>query len=980
MTMTAKTFRFTQMFIWLGLCALLFSSVLMPATVLAQSAPTASGAGLQVEQRDGALQLQWQGGVQAASTAAFSAAKSYGGYLLPLETVMVELAADQSASSAVAATASVSSSPYTGELTLAPQIDPPALDWTPEPISTPYVEPALPTSPLFVIADGFKRDQHLAVLGFSPIFRDPNTGEVRYADSVSASIAGASVAEENDATADPATDSRYEPVAALATAAAPTNPLANTDAYKIFVSTAGMQQLSGADLAAEGLTSPQVSKLRLFFKGVQVPLHVIDSNNNNVLNPTDYIRFYAPAAGDAWNLQSVYWLTDSGADGVRMGQRNVAAAGATTRNTAYEVGTYLKNSIYESTLAGDDGDNWFQANLRAETESVGFDITIPHQLPLNNSLPTLLSLHVTPYALQYGDLVHRLQLSTPGYEYADDNTAWIVNLTGTKPFRDEIRNLSLGKAADTWKITLLKESSDRAVMFNKIAYWLPVQLNFGNKGATFEGVAGTWRYQLSGTPTDVDGGRTLYDITDPNAPQRLTIPGGASFEFQDGNTAHRYLLTGPGTMATPTVAKHEPVDLTTKGAANTLYITPAIFREALQPLVNHRKGQGLQVGVVDVQAIYDSWSFGMVDAEAIRSFLAYAVGNWKPAPMAAVLVGDTTWDPHNYSGFNNPSFIPPYIANADPWLKYVPCDSCYGQLNPPDSNGRPDYMIDIWIGRFPVIDVVEVNTVVDKIIRYENAPDVEALWRSTSVQIADDDVRPDGSVDSAGPFIGSAEKIIHFMPSAVRQLRNYFLGTDDLSAASPDLLALLNSVKPWLNDNPDEALQRSVELMNSGAGLVTYTGHGNHYQWARIVDEGNKWMFGWASVGDLRNLNTPFISLSMTCYTSQFHIPAPKHYTLDERLFLHGNGGAIATWGPTGFSIVPAHDTLQEGFHKMLWKSPPLRAKLGALTEAGYDAILASAQNYDVAKTFAFMGDPMTAARITDINTIYMPQLQGPKE
>jgi hypothetical protein len=624
-------------------------------------------------------------------------------------------------------------------------------------------------------------------------------------------------------------------------------------------------------------------------------------------------------------------------------------------------------------LAGADGDNWFQANLRAEAANAHYAITLTHQLPLNNALPTLFSLALTPYSIgSYGtEENHSIQFSTTGFDLTD---SWVVELRGAMPFQNLVRNVSLGKAAKNWKITLLKETESRAVMVDAIDYLLPVQLNFGgNKGAIWQGIDGTWRYQLSSTPTNTPGGRTLYDITDPIQPQILAISGGANFEMQDGPTAHRYLMTGPGTFFVPSIEAHAPVNLGGKAGAHTIYIAPAAFHAALQPLVTLRKSQGFQVRVVDVQAIYDAWSFGMVDAKAIRSFLRFAVGHWSPAPMAAVLVGDTTWDPLNYLGVGNPNIIPPYIANVDPWLKYVPCESCFGQLD--GDNPTQDYLVEIWIGRFPVIDTIELQVVVDKIVRYETDTDERALWRTTSLQIADDDVRPDNTVDSAGPFVGSAEHIISLMPASVRQLRNYYLAANDLSALPNELRNIIDALLPWFVDDPDDAMRRSISLMNSGVGIVTYTGHGNHWQWARTVADGNKWLFGLWEVLQLHNINTPFISMSMTCYSSQFHIPAGNHFTVDEHLFLYGNGGAISTWGPTGFSIVPAHDTLQAGFHKMLWKTPAFQAKLGALIEAGYQEIFTSGENYDVNKTFAFMGDPLTSARIAPIDSIYLPKL-----
>jgi hypothetical protein len=985
-TMTAKMKRLTRTFVWLGLGALLFSTLLQPAAAHAQSQDTASPA-LQVERREGGLHLQWQGSVQAASTGeAAQAPTPYGGYLLPLQTVMVELPAEQASASAISnvAIAEMSSSLYTGALTPAPTQTPPALDYVPTPTNTPYVEPHLPTSPIFVIGEGLQRGRHLAVMGFSPIYQDPNTGEIRSVDNFDAMISGASIVADAsadqgsimEATADPNDAALFTPLSSLASAPGPTNPLANTNALKVFVSDVGIQQISGADLAAAGLSSPKADKVRVFYQGVEVPLQILDGNHNNVLDAGDSLRFYAYAAGDTWNTQSVYWLATGSTNGLRMSQRAVAAAGANARNTAYEVGQYQHSSVYETTLAGADGDNWFQANLQATTASASFAITLPHHLTLNNALPTLLTLNITPYSIgaysNNADVAHRLQLSTSGLSVMD---SWESKLTGAVPFENLVHSLTLGKAADTWTITLLKEATGRAVMVDAIDYLLPVKLDFKDKGATFQSVDGTWRYQLTNTPTNTAGGRALYDITDPTQPQQLTIPGGAAFEFQDGPSIHRYVMTGAGTFFTPSVEAHAPVNLGGAGAAHTIYIAPKEFHATLQPLVDLRKSQGYKVSVVDVQAIYDAWSYGMVDAKAIRSFLRFAAGHWSPAPIAAILVGDTTWDPHNFWGYNNPQIIPPYIANVDPWIKYVPCDSCYGQLDGDDP--AKDYLVDLWIGRFPVIDTVELNTVVNKIVNYETAKDTEALWRSTSLQLADDDVRPDNTVDTAGPFVGSSEHIVSLMPVAVRQLRNYFMAATNFSGVPSELMSLINAVRPWYTSDPTAAMQRSIDLMNDGVGIVTYTGHANHWQWARIVADGqeNKWLFGLWEVRQLNNINSPFISMSMSCYTSQFHKPEVNHFTLDEHLFIYGNGGAISTWGPTGFSVVPAHDTLQTGFHKLLWKSPALKAKLGALTEAGYKEIFASGVNFDVNKTFAFMGDPLTSARITPVDTMYIPKL-----
>ena len=54
----------------------------------------------------------------------------------------------------------------------------------------------------------------------------------------------------------------------------------------------------------------------------------------------------------------------------------------------------------------------------------------------------------------------------------------------------------------------------------------------------------------------------------------------------------------------------------------------------LDDLAALRQSQGLRVKVVDVQDIYDEFSYGMVTPQAIKDFLTYAYENWAaPAPQ-----------------------------------------------------------------------------------------------------------------------------------------------------------------------------------------------------------------------------------------------------------------------------------------------------------------------------------------------------------
>ena len=51
-----------------------------------------------------------------------------------------------------------------------------------------------------------------------------------------------------------------------------------------------------------------------------------------------------------------------------------------------------------------------------------------------------------------------------------------------------------------------------------------------------------------------------------------------------------------------------------------------------EPLKALRQGQGLSVAMVDVEDIYDEFSFGDKTPQAVKDFVAYAATSWKKKP------------------------------------------------------------------------------------------------------------------------------------------------------------------------------------------------------------------------------------------------------------------------------------------------------------------------------------------------------------
>jgi hypothetical protein len=684
--------------------------------------------------------------------------------------------------------------------------------------------------------------------------------------------------------------------------------------------------LTAAALAAAGVPLDAPEKLHLYRAGVPVALEQRGAGANLEL------RFYAPPPGDRWNAGDSYWLTAEATPGLRMTSRSVVPGAAPARTTAAERGEWQHNTLYDSHLAGLDGDHWFAADLKTGPGQPAATLSVP----LTSTLPlvaatTVLTLTGGAYTSGQHNLSVVLGGQMRGASWSGVG-AWTQTLT-----------FNVASASAT--IKLMPGGVPDGVEIDGLAWRRSVGLDFGGQGAAFDGVAGTWRYQLTHTPA----GRTLYDISDITRPVVLSILAGADVAFEDGPAARRYLLAGPGTLWAPAIARSRPYEFAS--AARALNIAPAGFHAALAPLLALRQKQGYTTRAIDVQAIYDAWSYGQAAPEAIRAFLRYAATSWATPPVAVTLVGDGTSDPLNYTGRNNTNFIPPYLAMVDPWLGETACEPCYARLDGPDPTLDP--LPDLLIGRLPVKSAAELSAVVAKIVAYETGP-LDVSWRSRNLYVADD-------ADAAGDFAAFADASALQQPAGADIWQIYY---DPRSAGIS-----------WREPSAARARERTMAELSQGAGLVNFIGHGSPFQWATTdLQATQPYLLGLYDVDALTNGPRQPIVLELTCLTGAFQTPAFSGTTIDERLVLKPDGGAIAVWGPTGQGVAHGHDWLQQGFYGALWDAPPLGATVGQLVAAGYLELYTSGGCCeDALATYALLGDPLTTARIVTARRVYAP-------
>lgn len=827
--------------------------------------------------------------------------------------------------------------------------------------------PTLPETPVVLLRQGQMRGERIGVLAVLPIYRVD--GDVREVTHLRFSVEGASLWEEESARA-------VEAPWRLTDAVPGPSTVTNGGALKLIVAQGGIQEVPIEKIVAAGIaTRATLARLQLYHQDQPVALEIAAAE--------DLIRFYAPTPGDRWNQSDTYWLTLSASPGQRMTTRPAHTEAGNTlpqRQSAWERGEWYAPTQYISQYPGPDGDHWFMADLRAgpELPTVSITLSAPIGLP---PLPATAVFTLTGTA--YVANQHTLHIHTQGLDSSQQMTStWSAGADWAQP---------LALAADTHTLLAsLQSNTPAGIRVDRLTWLRPVSLTFNGAGGYFESEDTPARLRLRGLPTAF----RLYDITDPKAPMAVNAEVGGNGElWLDSDGQRHYLLvsltasilylptiqggqptTSPATPANgsltlerlrlrhrPQIEWRHPYEWQAALDADLLYIGHSLFLDGLAPLIAHRAGQGYAVAAVDVDAIYAAWSGGQVSPQAIRTFLRYAAASGSRAPVAVTLIGDGTNDPWDYTGRGNINYMPPYLAQVDPWLGETACDVCYAQLDGEDA--LDDLLPDVMIGRIPAKSAAELDAYVEKLLTYETTgPALPGSARA--VYVADNFRQADGSADSAGDFAAAAEKSIALQPTGLTIERVFYDPSDDHTSA------------PWRIRDGLEARQKTIDTLSNGAGFVTYIGHAHYWQWASTdLNVDPSYLFGLYDVDLLTNRDSPAIVLEMTCLTGAFQTPAFAGTTIDERLLLHEDGGAVAVWGSSGLGVSYGHDALQRGFFTRYWEEWPDK-RIGALVQAGQLTLFAQGNCcQETLRTFILFGDPAMQPRVAVAQKIYLPRV-----
>lgn len=549
-----------------------------------------------------------------------------------------------------------------------------------------------------------------------------------------------------------------------------------------------------------------------------------------------------------------------------------------------------------------EGDHWFWVSLPAP-QAQPFDITLDGVTAGSGRLR--LEVWASTEAPASPD--HHLHVSVNGQRVADES--W--DGQGRRLIQADVPAGLLREGANVVRVEAPGDTGVAAdiTFIDGIEISYPRLLVAEMDRLSFDSPGGVQRI------TGFTGPVSVFDVTDP---ERVTRVAGVQEEQREdqvavafeGEAGRRYLAVGPEGFLRPTriVRASTAPDLRASGnGADYVAIGPPDLLEPLQPLLDWREEQGLQVMAVPVAAVYDQFNGGLPEPEAIRAFLKYAVQSWERAPRYLLLVGDATYDPRGYVTPAEVNRLPSFLISTV-YGGETASDVRFAQL---DADLKPD----LAVGRMPARTPEQVRILAGKTLAYEKQP-ADGAWRRRVLAVAD------GQDPS---FRSDAQSFIEQLPGGYQ------------------------AVEVFLEAGATDANQQVQRALEEGNLLVAYFGHGSVTQW------GKDRVFTAADSATLSNGDRLPVVLNMTCLTGLF--THPQVDSLAETLLWHEGGGAVAVLAPTSLTLATDQTFLSRPLVEALLQDqvPTLGA---AVLQAQRRVPTEFAGTRDVMQTFLLFGDP----------------------
>jgi hypothetical protein len=664
--------------------------------------------------------------------------------------------------------------------------------------------------------------------------------------------------------------------------------LAAQPAVKLLIDEEGWYRVGQPELVTAGL-DPRVDPrlLQLFVDGKEQPIIVVGEQDGR-FDSKDAIEFYGVGLDTPATDTRVYWLVLGSRRGKRVqvvqarGQRTEAGG----QSFPFTV-ERKERTIYFAALNNGDAENFFGPLI--STEPVEQALTV-HHLDQTGGGEALLEVVLQGVT----QVTHRVRISLNGVAVG----TVVFTGQGQETAQIPVSEAALRNGENLVALVGEGETDVSLVDVIRLTYW-----------HTFTADENTLRFTVPGNHQVTVGGFSssgirVLDVTHPDAVQEVagTVgvrSGGFAVTLQVPQSGERALLAfSEATAKRPAeiIANQPSVWHQGGRRADYVIITGRDFLQSVEPLRALRRGL-----VIDVEDLYDEFSFGAKSPRALRDFLLRAREHWQRPPRFVLLVGDASVDPRDYLGFGDFDFVPTKLV--DTLFLETASDDWYADFN---GDGLPEMAM----GRLPVRTPEEAATMVSKIINYEQSG---GSGRREALLVADN--------NDIFDFEAASTRLNALLPANMI-VHEVFRGRTDVETARREILAKINQ----------------------GQLIVNYMGHGSVETWA---GEG---LLTAEDAEALSNIDLPFF-VGMTCLNGLFH-----HVFADSlaEALMKAERGAVAVWAPSGATVPGNQTSMNQALFRFLFSGKAI-----TVGEA-IRAAKAAASDTDVRRTWILFGDPAT--------------------
>ncbi|MEO8208948.1 MAG: C25 family cysteine peptidase [bacterium] len=660
---------------------------------------------------------------------------------------------------------------------------------------------------------------------------------------------------------------------------------------KMYVADSGMYRVTKLDFTNAGIITTGLNPrtVKVYNKGLQIPIY-FNGEDDGTFDVNDYFDFYgtrnyggptitydhsnipAYTTNEYYNLYSdtnTYWVDWGGANGIRFTNSNYSTATLYNPEFFYDFFHSEKDLFYaigESFSPNDfrylstekfRGEGWYWKVL-GDSQILSDTVSLPFLYPS----PQTASIRIFAYPTNRNTTIfneHSIEIKINGTVIG---TAYVNDLNPIDTIVNFSSSLLSGTSGNVIDLKYIPSggSSGGGVLVDLFELKYPKKFKFENN-------------KLAANLNSADSTSKLFRITGFNFPNPISIYDVRnniritnynnnldSLKFTGKSNASFVIVNNVITKKPFRIKQRLVPNLVTNSTGvDYLLIYNNLFGSQAEQLRTYRQTHdNYRSFKAEIEDIYDIFNYGLEAPIAVKNFTKQVYDSWQSPKLSYIcLFGRGSLDPKKIlasSAYYN-NFIPVYGS--------PPSDGYFANIN----IGTFFYYDQIAIGRLPAFNTSEAQTMVDKIIAYDNEP--LGRWVKDFIYITGGGTFAD---QQSHQQRSNSEISTYILPPSVSGDGHKIYRTDDSSAVT---------------FNYADSIKKDI---SRGSIFVNYRGHAGSHDWEVGMQDPNV----------LSNGNKLPLVVSLTCFTGE---NAKGDYRgFGEKFIYLNNKGAIGFVGTTGWS------------------------------------------------------------------------------